>query len=407
MIEMLTDNHFERIMGLFDRATKSIKIISPFLTESMAEKLCNAKARGIDCSFITRLYVQDLAHKANTADGLERMIDSGIAVYAVKGLHTKLYLFDDTEAIVGSANFTYSGLNVNLELSLLLSEEERIADLNGYFSKLHEQIVASGDGIISPEMLKESRELCEHLYKGNKSVSITTRSIKMYGADLGKNPINAEKELKSCEGESDPIFDMMRENEVIEQINYDHSIWLKFDGEAESRIGGDQEFPLVRVELNGKKVYVQNYPKRPRMVKDGDEVYLAAITTDKAGKNQPVIVGRGYLRGFKDTNRVDESWEEENTWMDRYPWFCVMDDCEILDTSVENGIPLDSVCMALGSDTYLVSFGRKEDIPTVARKHYQKAHLRLSGNAKAFIDKRFDELKKQYGVKTITSEKEE
>lgn len=407
MIELLTDNHYERIRNLFDRAGESIRIISPFLTESMADWLCAARARGLDCTFITRLYVQDLLHKANTIDGMEKMISAGVSVYLVKGLHTKLYLFDGSQAIIGSANFTYSGLNLNIELSLFLSGEEKtIGSLNGYFSNLLEEIIECGGGEATPAILADSRERYRSLYNANKSMTITASSRKMYGADLGANPINVDKEFKGYGNEMDPVFDLIRESEVLEQVHYDHFIWLKFDGEANNRIGGDQAFPLVQVTLNGKRIYVQNYPRRPLSVKDGDEVYLAAITTDRRGKNQPVIVGRGFLRGFRAGNQVDSSWEADYEWMSRYPWFCIMDNCEILDTSVKNGIPLDSVCMELGSDTYLVSFGRKEDIATVAKKHYQKAHLKLSGNAKKFIDKKFDELAKQYGVRIITSEKE-
>ena len=35
---------------------------------------------------------------------------------------------------------------------------------------------------------------------------------------------------------------------------------------------------------------------------------------------------------------------------------------------------------------------------SVGIKHHQKAHIRLSGNAKEFIDKRLDELENQYGI---------
>ena len=37
-------------------------------------------------------------------------------------------------------------------------------------------------------------------------------------------------------------------------------------------------------------------------------------------------------------------------------------------------------------------------IPAVSRKHYQKAHIRLSGNAKQYIDKRLDTLFEQFGT---------
>ena len=84
--------------------------------------------------------------------------------------------------------------------------------------------------------------------------------------------------------------------------------------------------------------------------------------------------------------------------MTRYPWYCVIKDSKILDMPIEKGIPMDEIWDKLGSDTYISSFGKNESIADVAKKHHQKAHIRLSGNAKEYIDKRLNELEKQYGV---------
>lgn len=40
----------------------------------------------------------------------------------------------------------------------------------------------------------------------------------------------------------------------------------------------------------------------------------------------------------------------------------------------------------------------------VARKHYQKAHMRLSGNAKNYIDAKLAEIEDKYGVIEYISE---
>lgn len=414
MIEVLTNNHFEAIMDLFDGAKREVKIISPFLSEGMADKLCRAVLeKGIDCTFITRFYVQDMFDRANSIDGLEKMIKAGIKVYAVVGLHTKLYLFDGTYAVLGSANFTTSGLKTNIELSLLFSEEMAvIEDLDKYFDFLLKKIIEAGTGEVTSKDLNEARELTLKVWKGNKG-HMTARSAKMYGAVLDKKAFPKwDEELARCKGESnnDVIHQMFKETHSQNEIKYNHTIWLKFDGDAENRISRDERFPLVEVIIDGKRLYIQNYPKtkKPGMVADGDEVYLAAISTDKENKNQPIIVGRGTLRGFRKINHVDPSWplEKGKEWMEKYPWFCVMDQFEILDTYVGNGIELDKVYMELGSDTYLASFGRNEDTATVAQKHYQKAHLRLSGNAKQLIDKKFDELVKIYGSIIMQSDSE-
>lgn len=409
MIEVLTDNHYQAIIELFDRATRSIKIISPFLTESMADQLCmTVETKRVSCTFITRFYVDDMLNHVNSIDALEKMRMAGIDVYAVKGLHTKLYLFDDETAILGSANFTSSGLKTNIELSLLFSQEQDVVDdLNNYWNELLKQILQNGDGLVTDAMIKDAREKLQRLWKANKAAGTTT-SIQMYGASLSKktdfSPGEALEEIRRGKGESDAVFDIFREAEVMSEIKYSHTIWLKFDGEADARIDGNEQFPMVKVELNGKAIYIQNYPRRPTSVKDGDEVYLAAITTDVFGKNQPVIMGRGKIFGFRPNNKVAQSWLPENPWMARYPWYCVIEYCEVLNTTVNNGIPLDTVLEKLGSNTYLVSFGRNEDIPTVSKKHHQKAHIRLSGNAKEEIDRLFEKLKKKYGVLDYHSE---
>ena len=64
---------------------------------------------------------------------------------------------------------------------------------------------------------------------------------------------------------------------------------------------------------------------------------------------------------------------------------------------------MDFIWDALGSDTYMASFGQNESFQAVSVKHHQKAHMRLSGNAKQFIDKKFNEQKVKYGYKIYYS----
>lgn len=231
----------------------------------------------------------------------------------------------------------------------------------------------------------------------------------MYGADLGSkskfdSTASIMKELDACKRDTDIIFDCFRETEIVEQIKFDHTIWLKFHGEADDRLAADDPYEMVQVPLSGKRVYIENYPFKVSSIKDGDEVYLAGLTTDRKGKNQPVILGRGRIRGFSPSNHVLDTWLIEYPWMSRFPWFCILDECEVLNCKAADGIPIDSIWEALGSDTYLASFGRNETAAEVSRKHYQKAHIRLSGNAKVYIDKQFDTLAKKYGVTHYASD---
>lgn len=403
-MQVLTDNHYDQILNLFDGTTKRIKIISPFLSESMARKLCDAiKKSNIECEFITRFYLEDMFAKANSMDALERMIDAGIKVYALKGLHTKLYLFDDDYGVLGSANFTAGGFKSNVELSLLMDMEDSIlCELHSYFDDLLTKIKQSKEGLVTKEVLAFARELYKETFDSKKGKVKTTSSF-MYGASLDKktifgNPQDVSMELEKCKDEKDIVNSMFRSLEQQEQILYDHTIWLKFDGEGNDRLEAKENFPMIAVHSNGGIWYLSNYPFKVHSVKEDDEIYLAALTTDTKGKNQPVIVGRGYLAAFQEENYVRDEWIKEHSWMTRYPWYCVIKNAKVLDMPIEKGIPMDEIWDKLGSDTYMSSFGRNETIAAVAKKHHQKAHIRLSGNAKDYIDKRLDELEKQYGV---------
>ena len=409
MIEVLTNNHFDKLLDLFDGTKKDIKIVSPFLTMSMAEKLRDIiTENNISCIFITRFYLEDVIAKANSIDALELLIQSGITVYAVKKLHTKLYLFDDDTAILGSANFTNGGFKSNIEMSLLLSEEDQvIKELHTYFDEMVAKVKTAGNGLITPAIIADARKQYSQLLSDKKR-PMKTISAQMYGAALDKwseltKTDDILEELKKCEGEQDLVCTLFKATEQVTQIRYPYNIWLKFDGEADNRLAANTPFSVTSIQAQGKVLYLSNYPFRVRSVEENDEIYFAALSTDKRGKNQPIIVGRGHLAAFSDNNFVTESMTQQYPWMERYPWYCVIKDCEIIKAPIKEGIPMDFIWDALGSDTYMASFGRNEAFQSVSIKHHQKAHMRLSGNAKQFIDKKLDALRIKYGVNSYYS----
>jgi hypothetical protein len=283
-----------------------------------------------------------------------------------------------------------------------------LTELHSYFDELLLKIKQSEDGLITKEIIEIGRKKYAGAFSSKKGRGHTT-STYMYGASLDKkakfdDAKDISAELERCKNEEDIIDSMFKATEIQEQIIYDHTIWLKFDGEGNDRLNAKEGFPMVPVKVNDKIWYLSNYPRMVNSVKEDDEIYFAALTTDIRGRNQPVIVGRGHLIAFTKDNYYKDDWLDDYPWMVRYPWYCIIRDSEILDTPVENGIPMDEIWDKLGSDTYMSSFGKNEDIAEVARKHYQKAHIRLSGNAKDYIDKRFDVLKQQYGVIKYNSE---
>lgn len=397
MIETLTNAHYETILDLFEGTNSDIKIISPFLSTSMAEKLCSCikNKPNITCMFITRFYLEDFLNKSNNLEALQKMLDCGVEIYAVKGLHTKLYLFDSTEGILGSANFTVGGFKSNIELSLLIqNENELLKDLHSYFNDLIKKIELFLEGKISKELISKMEEKYLKAFKSREKDK-DNNSINgiMYGAEIdNQHKFNSmgkiADEIEKSKSDKDIVYNMFKGLEQRDIIELDHTIWMKFAGEGNDRIYG--KYQMTKVEINGKDTFLSCYPWKPSSVKDNDEIYLAALTYAK-GKAQPGLIGRGRMEAFNNANHVQETWINDFEWMSRYPWYCVIKAIRILNTDVKNGLPLNNVLAKLGSDTYVSSFGKNESPYDVAKKHYQKAHIRLSGNAKEYIDEKLDE----------------
>lgn len=108
-IELLDINHRDAIIDAFDKAKRQIKIISPFIQESMSKYLVDSTCRGISSQLITRFYREDFISSVSSLTALKNLQTAGVEIYALKDLHAKLYLFDDNTAIIGSANFTGGG----------------------------------------------------------------------------------------------------------------------------------------------------------------------------------------------------------------------------------------------------------------------------------------------------------
>ncbi len=136
-IELLDLNHRDTIIDAFDKAKHRIRIISPFIQESMTRYLVDSMGKGITSQLITRFYREDFIRSVSSLSALKGLQHAGVEIYALKDLHAKVYLFDDNVAIIGSANFTGGGFGNNIELSLYIEDEyDLIQRLSGYFDQL-------------------------------------------------------------------------------------------------------------------------------------------------------------------------------------------------------------------------------------------------------------------------------
>ena len=421
MIEVVTDEHYSLISSLFEESIDSIRIISPFLSRKMADLLCEEANKGVECSFITRFYLQDFLDGSNTLDGLQDMLDAGVKLYALIGLHTKLYLFDEMDAIVGSANFTEGGLVRNVELSIHLNDEPAIDMLQDYYDDIVSKVEKADDGVITQEMLDDYKERYKKLKEskskldGGKHIvgtirgAVLDRNARNIKEDSGK--VFTEIEANSGERLSDPVYTALGGKKEAASYKNLRNIILKFSASAKKRANGNEPMYMHAFKDNGKSVYISNFSearkKSAMTIEEGDETFFCVHSYDKDGNACPLIVGKGYFRKYNNSNdaRLKE-WITQFDWLVEYPIYCVISEAKVIDAPVNCGIPLRELTDALGYKTYMHTRDNPDKYPKekVAKAHGQQAMLALSPEAKEYLDERLDELGKKYGWKKYESE---
>lgn len=422
MIEIVTDEHYSLISSLFKEATDNIRIISPFLSCKMAELLCEAARKGVECSFVTRFYLQDFLDGSNSLEGLQNMLNAGVKLYALIGLHTKLYLFDDVDAIVGSANFTEGGLVKNVELSIRMNDEPATDSLQDYFEEIVSKIEKAEDGIITQAMLNDYKERYKKQKEskskldGGKHIVGTIR-----GAVLDRNARNIKEdsgkvfmEIEGHKSErlSDPVYIALGGKKEVASYKNLRNIILKFSASAKKRANGNKPMYMHAFNDNGKMIYISNFSearkKSAMTVEEGDETYFCVHSYDKAGNACPLIVGKGYFKKYSNKNDARlKDWITRFDWLSEYPIYCVISEAKVIDAPVNCGIPLRELTDALGYKTYMHTRDNPDKYPKerVAKAHGQQAMLALSPEAKEYLDERLEALGNRYGWIEYESEK--
>ena len=259
------------------RSTPICKPASERCPKKLSEILNDKR---IDAELITRFSRKDFHDQVSSIYGLRLLKNAGVKIKAAIGLHTKLYLFDNNILILGSSNFTDGGFTNNTELNLLIEDEEKIlAAASKYYDELSDAI--DDCYILSDAQIDEESEFQNSLGLSSRGYNRDFQRSFDFGAKLkSKRKSDLIEEILSVENES-----------YIEESDS----WLKFEGLVESRLPKTEK--IIRNKVNG--IYKTNFPRRPRGIKEGDTIILAALSYNSQDRPMPVIFGYAWTDGYK------------------------------------------------------------------------------------------------------------
>ena len=111
------------------RACRSRMLVgSPYVNDGI-RRLTDMVPGDVDRTLITRTDLRDFALGSSNLSTLCTLVGQRVAVHSLHGLHAKMYVFDDTSALVTSANATNSGMLRNLECGLGTADTQVVRDL--------------------------------------------------------------------------------------------------------------------------------------------------------------------------------------------------------------------------------------------------------------------------------------
>lgn len=137
MIELVTSD-FHQVVQSRLLASKSVTIVSPSVSMVTVEMLL-ASAALQQRMLITRYSLFDFHIRLSDLKAISKAVGAGVEIYGIRHLHSKLYIFNDSEVLIGSPNFTYGGLERNHECAILTTEAAIVRKALAYCAFLKRQ----------------------------------------------------------------------------------------------------------------------------------------------------------------------------------------------------------------------------------------------------------------------------
>lgn len=351
------DEHFDReITGIH-----CLRIISPFISDSMAKRLLS-KWKTADIKLITRYNLNDFRARASSTKALRRLVEHGVEIKGIEGLHSKVYVFDSKCAIITSANFTNGGFFNNKEFGVITHNNIWVQESLSYFDSLWQV----DDKFLCVAMIDEwDKELAA----AGKSSALP------HLKDYGTSPLR-----KKLGGK-----------------NY----FVKFFGSSDRRTS---PAGTVRDQVSGTHChFAVTFPKRkdsrrPRQYKDGDVVFVARMLDNK----DYAIFGRTIAIEHNDSRDIASPIDISLApYKKDFPIYIRVHSGEFLDTTLQNCPQLLKLMDDLEEESFASTKrnainGDGNTIPRMSLM--QKPGIKLSEEGAYWLERKFEEAKECYST---------
>jgi len=151
-----------------------VLVLSPFVNQVLLQ-LDDCICVNADRRLITRANVLAFARGVSSLRALRSLKRRGWTVQTLPSLHAKVYIFDQSRALVTSANATRRGLLSNLECGVVVTEPSKVLELQ---TLLERHLQAAGDvTTLSREDLKKLEAPVRMVKEACEQAAIRERTL--------------------------------------------------------------------------------------------------------------------------------------------------------------------------------------------------------------------------------------
>lgn len=145
----------------------SFTFTSPFIKLSAINLIMKNKKHDFAIKGLTSFRLRNFERGASDLDAIKYLLQNNKAkLKNIANIHSKIYIFDSSTAVISSANLTPSGLKGNVELGILLKQKTLVKELNNYIETLFLDKEKSFD--ITNEIINESENILNAIPKTPK-----------------------------------------------------------------------------------------------------------------------------------------------------------------------------------------------------------------------------------------------
>lgn len=147
-------------LNLVEQTKEKLRITSPFIKSNPVEKMISAKDANVSIEYITSFKLMNFYRKSSDFEALDTILKNNGIIKNYQPLHSKVYIFDENQAIITSGNLTNGGMNTNYEYGVLIKDENNVGSvLHDFYDIFNSSIT----GEISFEKIENAQKIIQDI----------------------------------------------------------------------------------------------------------------------------------------------------------------------------------------------------------------------------------------------------